>query len=140
MVINDLTHDEIEFENPTHQSIWDTYISKFEEGEIPTEKFFLQSSESELVKRVIEITEEKYTLNNWEKHSIFVTSEEEKIKSSIEIAIYRLKLGKVKQQIAEITAKLETNEFENEVDALLQHLSILNQAKKALSIKLGRNI
>lgn len=140
MVIEDLTHDEVDFDNPTHQSIWNTFLSKFEEGEIPTEKFFLQSSESELVKSVIEITEEKYTLNNWQKHSIFVTSEEEKIKSATEIAIYRLKLGKVKSQINEISAKLESDEFAEEVDGLLMHLSILNQAKKALSDKLGRNI
>ena len=72
MVIEDLTQDDLEFDNPKHQLIWETFKSKFDEGEIPTEKFFLQSAEADLVKQVIEITEERYSLANWNKHDIYV--------------------------------------------------------------------
>lgn len=139
MVIEDITGDEIVFDNPAHQSIWDTFKNKFEEGEIPTEKFFLNSAEAELVKQVIEITEERHLLNDWKKHSIFVTKEEDKIKLAVTVALNRLKLAKVKQQISEINAKLESNEFPEEINDLLVHLSLLNQAKLSLSTALGRN-
>lgn len=138
-VIEDIVHDDINFDNPTHQSIWDTFKNKFEEGEIPTEKFFLSSSEAELVKQVIEITEERHTLNDWKKHSIFVTTEGDKIRLAITVALNRLKLAKVRLQINEINAKLESNEFPEEINDLLVHLSLLNQAKRSLSMALGRN-
>ncbi|MDG1518075.1 MAG: DNA primase [Flavobacteriales bacterium] len=140
MVIQDIREDDLSFDNPHHQSIWETFSNKFSEGEIPTEKFFLQSSEADLVKEVIEITEEKYELNDWKKHSIYVATEEEKIKLAIVVALHRLKLGKVKQQISELNAKLESNEFPEEINDLLMHLSLLNQAKLSLSKVLGRNI
>ena len=89
---------------------------------------------------MIEITEEKYELNDWKKHSIYVATEEEKIKLAIVVALHRLKLGKVKQQISELNAKLESNEFPEEINDLLMHLSLLNQAKMSLSKVLGRNI
>ena len=140
MIIQDIREDDLSFDNPHHQSIWETFSNKFSEGEIPTEKFFLQSSEADLVKEVIEITEDKYTLNDWKKHSIYVTTEEDKIKLAIIVALHRLKLGKIKQQISEINAKLESNEFPDEINELLTHLSLLNQAKMTLSKVLGRNI
>ena len=140
MVIEDLNHDEIDFDNPTHQSIWDTFNSKFHEGEIPTEKFFLQSPESEMVKQVIDITEERHTLNDWKKHSIYVTTEQDKIKLAITVALNRFKLGKIKKQINEVNAKLKSNEFPEEINNILVHLSLLNQAKLKISVALGRNI
>lgn len=140
MIIDDITHDEIGYDNPTHQSIWDTFKTKFDQGEIPTEKFFLQSTEANLVKQVIEITEERHSLNNWKKHSIYVTTEQEKIKLAITVALNRFKLGKIKQQISEINAKLESGEFPEEINDQLVHLTLLNQAKRALSMALGRNI
>jgi len=140
MVIEDVLHDEIEFDNPQHQSIWNTFKVKFEEGEIPTEKFFLQSAEANLVKSVIEITEERHTLNDWKKHSIYVTTEADKIRLAVTVALNRLKLAKVKQQINELNTKLESNEFPEEINDLLVHLTLLNQAKRSLSMALGRNI
>ena len=140
MVIEDLSHDEIEFENPQHKLIWETFKMKYHEGEIPTEKFFLQSSEANLVKQVIEITEERHTLNDWKKHSIYVTTEQDKIKLALTVALNRLKLGKIKQEINEVNAKIKSFTSADEINDLLIHLSLLNQAKLTLSIALGRNL
>tara|TARA_Y100000589_G_scaffold150354_1_gene143461 strand:- start:14522 stop:16546 length:2025 start_codon:yes stop_codon:yes gene_type:complete len=140
MVIEDISHDEIEFENPQHKLIWETFKMKFYEGEIPTEKFFLQSSEANLVKQVIEITEERHILNDWEKHKIYVTTEQEKIKLAVTVALNRLKLGKIKQEINEVNAKIKSFTSADEINDLLIHLSLLNQAKLTLSIALGRNL
>ena len=140
MVIEDITHDEIEFDNREHQLIWDAFKTKFYEGSIPTEKFFLQSSESNLVREVIEITEERHTLNDWKKHSIYVTTEQDKIKLAITVALNRLKLGKIKEQINAVNEKIKSQTSSDEINILLSHLSLLNQAKLTLAIALGRNL
>lgn len=139
-VLSDLENEELEFDNPTHKSILSTFKTKIAEGEIPTEKFFLQSSEAEMVKRVIEITEQAHTLNDWKKHSIFVTTEEDKIRLAVNIALDRFKLSKVEAQIAEITTQIESGEFPEEVDMLITQLTLLNHAKKVFSAALGRNL
>ncbi len=140
MVIEDISHDEIKFENPQHKIIWETFKLKYLEGEIPTEKFFLQSSEANLVKQVIEITEERHTLNDWEKHSIYVTTEQDKIKLAITVALNRLKLGKIKEEIDEVNSKIKIFTSPEKTNDLLIRLSLLNQAKLKLSIALGRNL
>ena len=140
MVIEDITHDEIEFDNREHQLIWDTFKTKFHEGNIPTEKFFLQSSEANLVREVIEITEERHSLSDWEKKSIYVTTEQDKIKLAITVALNRLKLGKIKGQINEVNTKIKSETSAEEINILLNHLSILNKAKLTLAVALGRNL
>ena len=140
MVIEDIVNDELKFEHHEHQLIWDVFKSKFSEGEIPTEKFFLQSSKSNLVKEVIEITEERHTLNDWKKHSIYVTTEQDKIKLAITVALNRLKLGKIKAQISEVNLKIKDTKSSSEINELLTHLSILNKAKLILAVALGRNL
>lgn len=140
MVIEDITHDEIEFDNREHQLIWDTFKAKFHEGNIPTEKFFLQSSEANLVREVIEITEERHSLSDWEKKSIYVTTEQDKIKLAITVALNRLKLGKIKGQINEVNTKIKSETSAEEINILLNHLSILNKAKLTLAVALGRNL
>ncbi len=140
MVIEDISHDEIEFDNPENKSIWEVFKTKFDEGEIPTEKFFLQSSEANLVKQVIDITEERHILNDWKKHSIYVTTEPDKIKLAITVALNRLKLGRIKKQIFEINDKIKSYSSSDEINDLLIHLSLLNQAKLTLSVALGRNL
>ena len=138
MVIEDLTQDDLEFDNPKHQLIWKTFKSKFDEGEIPTEKFFLQSTEADLVKQVIEITEERYSLANWNKHDIYVTTEEEKVKLAVSIAINRFKYEKIQLRIEDIKSKLESEEFSNEINDLMVHLNLLIQAKLTIGKALGK--
>ena len=140
MVIEDITHDEIEFDTREHQLIWDTFKTKYNEGNIPTEKFFLQSSEANLVREVIEITEERHSLSDWEKKSIFVTTEQDKIKLATTVALNRLKLGKIKEQINEVNIKIKSGTSSEEINILLNHLTILNKAKLTLAVALGRNI
>lgn len=139
-IISDLQEEDITFENPNHLSIWNTFTTKLSEGEIPTEKFFLQSSEADMVKQVIEITDQPHELGNWQKHSIFVTTEEDRIKLAVHNALNTLKLAKIKYQISEITTQIESGEFPEEVDMLITQLSLLNHAKKTFSKALGRNL
>jgi hypothetical protein len=139
-IVSDVQDEELKFDNPKHISIWETFRAKLIEGEIPTEKYFLQSSEADMVKQVIEITDQPHTLNDWKKHSIFVTTEEDKIRMAVNIALNRFKLCKVESQIAEITTQIESGEFPEEVDTMITQLTLLNHAKKAFSAALGRSL
>ena len=56
------------------------------------------------------------------------------------MALNRLKLGKIKQEINEVNAKIKSSASADEINDLLIHLSLLNQAKLTLSIALGRNL
>ncbi|MBL57872.1 MAG: DNA primase [Flavobacteriales bacterium] len=139
MVIEEITQDELSFDNPKHQTIWTTFKNKFYEGEIPTEKFFLQSTEADLVKHVIDITEERHSLANWNKHSIYVATEEEKIKLALSIAINRFKYQKLQTQIEHIKAKIESNDVSNDINDLMVHLNLLIQAKLVIGKALGKS-
>jgi hypothetical protein len=51
-----------------------------------------------------------------------------------------LKLGKIKAQIDEVNTKIKSQTSSDEINVLLTHLSLLNQAKLSLAIALGRNL
>ena len=93
-----------------------------------------------MVKQVIEITDQPHALSNWQKHSIFVTTEEDKIRLAVNDALNTLKLAKIKHQISEVTTQIESGEFSEEIDVLINQLTLLNHAKKTFSSALGRNL
>ena len=139
-IIGNIEEDQIQFEIEIFQKIYSEILEHLDTEEaILSEKHFFQHEDQNVVKKVIEITSEKYVLSDrWKDHSIFVTTELDNLKRAVEIAINRLKLDKVKNAINVLQEKLEAQP-ENEDELLLEYSRMI-KAKQALSKILGRTI
>lgn len=136
-IINELQKDDLAFTTPIYQEIYAEILSVFETDEVPTEKYFLQSSRQDFVKKVIEICSEKYVLSErWKDHQIFVPTEIDQLKKSVQIIVNRFKLDNVLFNIKSIQKDLEKEDCDE--DELLTRLNELIKVKKALSKQLGR--
>ncbi|MFM7023209.1 MAG: DNA primase [Flavobacteriales bacterium] len=134
-ITSSLDEDNITFENPVYQAIYNEYKKQLLSNTVPDDKHFLNSQDMEINSAIINLMEFKHELNNWEQHNITVLKEEDLLSSAVEIAVNRLKLATVQRNIYELQAKIK----EQSNDSDIQELMLYNEAKKQLSVILGRN-
>lgn len=147
-IINDLKEDEVEIKNDVYKEIYEIFVDRLKEGEIPTEKYFTKNGSEQVINAVIEIGSEKYTLSdNWKRHLIYVVQEVDQLKLAIRVACNRLKMSKIQLELDEIQARLRnddqvqdtTSQTESlSVDEDIQRMNQLLLIKKEISKTLGR--
>ena len=141
-IVNDLEEDEVSMKNPIYQEIYSVFRERLAQDEIPTAKYFMKNASPEVVKIVIEISEEKYALSeNWKKHLIYVAMEVDQLKLAISVTCNRLKLEQTTQAITDIQEKIKSSSKENliDIDEEMIKLSKLLAIKKVIAAALGRS-
>ena len=78
----------------------------------------------------------KYELNDWSKHNIVVSTENEQLQLAVINSVHAFKLSKVKHLIKQTQEKLK-NADETEQLEIIQQIMRLEQIKAQLSNKLG---
>jgi len=130
-----LDEDNITFENPVYQAIYNEYKKQLLSNTVPDEKYFLNSHDVEINNAIINLMDFKYELHNWEQHHIIVIKEEDLLPSAVETAVNRLKLATVQRNITALQLKIKIDCSDSDI----QELMLYQQAKKQLSVILGRN-
>ena len=141
-IIHTLENDEIKFENSIYQKIFNHYSSwVHEEIKIDVNKLFL-NTDIEVVETVVSLSSNKYELSlNWkEKHNIYVSTEDMKLKFALEHSVLALQLKKIEINIQEIQEKLKGIEDDEEMLILLTSQLTFIELKKMISDKLNRII
>jgi DNA primase len=141
-IIHTLENDEIKFENPAYQKIFNHYSEwVHKEMKIDVKRLFL-NTDIEVVETVVSLSSTKYELSlNWkEKHNIYVSTEDMKLKFALEHSVLALQLKKIEINIQEIQEKLKGLEDEEEMVNLLTSQLTYIELKKMISDKLNRII
>tara|TARA_B110000977_G_scaffold179300_1_gene237763 strand:+ start:1196 stop:3151 length:1956 start_codon:yes stop_codon:yes gene_type:complete len=141
-IIHTLENDEIKFENSIYQKIFNHYSSwVHEEIKIDVNKLFL-NTDIEVVETVVSLSSNKYELSlNWkEKHNIYVSTEDMKLKFALEHSVLALQLKKIEINIQEIQEKLKGIDDDEEMVILLTSQLTFIELKKMISDKLNRII
>ena len=138
LIRHELEKDEIILENKLYKSIFDEFVNQIDQSNIPESNFFTNHPNQEISTLAIDLVSSPYFLSDWEKHSIFITKEEEVIKQSLNNAVYSLKSRRLEMIIGDIQKQLKENLPEDEVMKLMQTQFYLLQAKKEFNKLLGR--
>ncbi len=138
LIRHELEKDEIILENKLYKSIFDEFVNQIDQSNIPESNFFTNHPNQEISTLAIDLVSSPYFLSDWEKHSIFITKEEEVIKQSLNNAVYSLKSRRLEMMIEDIQKQLKENLPEDEVMKLMQTQFYLLQAKKEFNKLLGR--
>lgn len=128
LIIDDLIQDEMEFIDPVNRIIFDVFNKALDEGEVPDDQYFISLSEEGVSQRSIDLLTSPYKLDNWERHEIFVSKEDDNLKKAAQSALLRYKDLVVVSRLKEIQELIKT-----EQDA--DNLMILMKKKKDLDIK-----
>ncbi|HET6989784.1 MAG TPA: DNA primase, partial [Bacteroidia bacterium] len=140
-LMNELEHDTTKFEHPVYQKILDEFRNHMANGTVPDLNYFVNYPAHEISQVAIDLVTIPYQLSDWEKHAIYVTTENMVLRSAALHATQSLKLRSVELMISESRKQIreleDKKEFENMM-IVLSELKALEDAKKHFSALLGR--
>jgi DNA primase len=131
--------EDISFDLPVYQKIFDVFKTRMEKKQIPTMDEFSSHDDDEISKKVIDLTMSNHHLSdNWfDMHEMIIPSREENFERDIYISIGTLQLKKIDQNVKEIQSKLKTTKDDNEMMELLKQQMSLSKLKKHINDFLG---
>ncbi|MCL4857051.1 MAG: hypothetical protein KJZ55_07250, partial [Flavobacteriales bacterium] len=140
-IISSIAEDQLVFDNPLYQQIVDEYTSFLNKEIIPSHQDFINHTNAEINSIAISILSNKYDISeNWQKHSITVTKEEEQIKMAAVNTVFAFKLSKLNQLIEKLQNELKTCSNDDDMMIIVADLTRYQQVKKQLAAQLGRII
>lgn len=130
--------EDIEFETPVFNKIFEIFKLKMTEKQIPNIDHFSAHEDEEIQKSVINLTMSKYHLSdNWyQMHEMIIPTREENFEKDIYISIGTLQLKKIEKKIEEIQSQMKAAQGEEQIELIKQQM-ILNNHKKHVNEFLG---
>jgi DNA primase len=136
-VISELSTDEIGFEHPLYQKIYNECVVMLNEDEnTDIQKHFLQNSNEEIKQLTIEIISFPYEISmNWEESKKISTpniydNETGKLNDHVIESIYSLKLRKIELMIHQLEVELRASAYSEE-----RLIEVLTELKDLIDIK-----
>ena len=142
-IVNDLSTDEISFENPVYQFIYEAYLKAMKEETFPDKLFFLNHSETLVSSTAVELLFTRYevTASGWEKSNIFIKEEPSRLKKVVEHSLLAMKARKVEHMLNELQQKLKIETDGDEMMMLMQQFQSLKSISMQIQAQqLGRVI
>lgn len=140
-ILNELEHDQIQFEDPVYNKILNEFRTLVGKGTIPDMNYFVNSEEKEISQTTIDLVTIQHQLSDWEKHFIYVQTENMMLRNAALHATHSLKLRSVELMINEkrrMIRELEDKQNFEDMLIVLSELRSLEEAKKHFSALLGR--
>ncbi len=139
-IVNDLKKDEISFQNPLYQLIFDEYVSNIEQNNIPDQKYFSLHENRDISKTCIDLISTPYELSEkWKKtHHIITNTEDKKIKLAVTTSLLSFKSKKVDQILLDLLKKIKYSDEETEEIELIQEIQKYKVASREINSRLGR--
>ena len=136
-LLNDIHHDGIEFKNEIHQKVLNEIMTQFQHQEIFGQQFFFNHPDQSIAQFCIDLVTSKYSLSeNWEKHNIWVTTEEMNLSKAVLQTLYFFKLHKLEERIIKQEEKLKLAN-QDESTLLIQEIKIMRSIIRQLCDYLG---
>ena len=138
-VLNDLKKDEISFQNPEYQLIFDEFAAELEKENIPDEKYFSLHENENISRTTIDLISTPYELSeNWKKKHIYVNAEDAKIEVTVTSSLLSFKSKKVDQIMLELQDKIKDASDEDKAIELMEELLKYKAASQEINSQLGR--
>lgn len=138
LLVHELVQDQISFSDPMAQKIFEEFIRSLDNGVVPDLNYFTHHPDTEITKFTIDMVTIPYSLSNWEKHFIYVQTEDLTLRNAALHAVYALKLRRIEMMLHENHKVLRTIANDEELLKVMQHTQQLLEAKKYFSGLLGR--
>jgi DNA primase len=140
-IVENINNDNILFENKSYQKLFNFYVQKLNNEELPTHQDFINHTDQEISKMAIDILSIQHDLSpGWEKNKIFTTTEEMQLSLAIVRVLFAFQLSKLSALIFKNQNQLKTEKDTDIQMELLQEQVNLQQIKLQIAAKLGRII
>lgn len=140
LICNDLRANQVKFDNPLYQALFDIYSEEVDKENVPEESFFFNHSDSNLSSLAINIITPKYELSpGWEELKIAVPTEDLKLQEAAVRSILSLLHRKLTILISQNQKSLKELPSDSEMwSDMLSRNIFLNNARNEISKRFGR--
>ncbi len=119
-VIKENLHDDIRFENPVYQKIYESIADKLDKGEPITEKAFINATDEEIASSVIDLITTPYELSeNWKRHKIYVKTEQDDLSKTVISTILPLRAKTIARDLKNISTRMKETSDTAEAQILM---------------------
>ena len=137
LIIDDLKNDGCLFLNPVNRRIFDYFDHAIDEGRIPDDQFFISNEDEDISQLAADLLLSPYKLDQWDKHGIFVKSEEDVLRATVLSSIYRYKDLIIDDRRKAIEEELKNTTDPDDQLILLKQKKDLDDIRKQLNKALG---
>ena len=142
-ILDELLNDEMKFDEPVLQAIFEEYTQAFEQETIPSEQFFVNHSDENIRKMVVDLLTQPHVLSpKWlDDHKISTSLEtnHEVIARACISSVYPLKIRKINTMKDKLLKQIsEENISEEDSEIILAQYRQLDIIQNKLNLGLGR--
>ncbi|MFI3330477.1 MAG: DNA primase [Rikenellaceae bacterium] len=142
-IISDLRANQITFQDPIYQTIYQTYCTLYDAGDVQMHHF-INHSDANVCNAVVDIltSDDNYVPSKiWEKHEVIIESEQDRLREAVPRAIILYKCKVIESIIASLNDKLkDENLGDEQMSEIMYQIALLNKERILISKKLSRLI
>jgi DNA primase len=139
-IVTEVLEDEISFDNPLYQGIFNEIAKMLEKKETPTEQHFINHAFPDVSALAVNFFAQPHTVSErWKEHNVVILMEVDKLRQSILSSLNVLKLRKLEQMINE-TRDLMKKAEEEQLMPLMEKLNRQLSVRKVLAKEIGSTI
>ena len=136
-IIDDLKNDGFVFTNADNKKIFDIFDRAIDEGPIPQGQYFTSNEDETIAQLAADLLSSPYKLDQWDKFSIFVKSEENNLRATVLSSIYRYKDLIIEDRRKAVEEELKNTEDMDDQLILLKRKKDLDDIRKQINKELG---
>ena len=144
IVVGDLLDDNIKFDNPLFQRIFDEYTELLQQGSLPDDQHFVNHPDDVVRTLAATLLAQPYTISDrwFNFYRISVPSPDDKnvIANDVHDSILNLKMKKLEQKISETKSQLKTTTGNEDIMILLGQIKQYESVRMAIAKELNRVI
>lgn len=138
LLLGEVFSDKLPFNNSNYQFILEKVAEQLEAGGAIDHNYFLLEASDQIRNVYVDLLKPSNELHDWERKKIFVKSEKEKIKESINSALSHLRAKRLMNMMNTVDQKIKENHQKGEdITELLKEKQKLDAVKVNLSKPLG---
>jgi len=141
-IISQMTEDELEFEDPVYNSVYEEIKFNVMQGLYPGDKHFVHHSDPAISAMAVDMLTEQYTLSRiWSSRGAYVETEQTKLKEIVPDTVLKFKSDKIKMMQKELRkAMAEAGGDDEKIATLQEQYKAMTSLQKKISTGLGNRI
>ncbi|MBU2650613.1 MAG: DNA primase [Bacteroidetes bacterium] len=140
-ILADILQDDIRFSDPVFQKIFDEYHNFDKRDMIPDTRHFIDHEDSEIRSMAVDLLSLSYELSkNWESKKIFVPTEKDRLKITVQTSLLALKAREVEKEIFRNQKRLKDISADDDVFMLVEEQKELKKISREINTRLSRII
>ena len=137
LIIDDLKNDGLCFNDKIHKRVFDIFDQALDTEQIPDARFFVSNEDNDIASMAASLLCSQYRLDNWERHKIFVKTEDDVLKKMVLSSLLRFKDKVIAERLSQVMKELKEATDPDVQITLIQKKKKLDDIRKIINQRLG---